>query len=356
MSPDAFLLVVYLLIALGFSFLCSVAEAVLLCVSPSYIATLRAEGRAAGALLDRLKANVERPLAAILSLNTIAHTVGAAGVGAQAQTVFGSRYVGLTSAVLTLLILILSEIIPKTLGAVYWRSLAPGMARVVGLLIWLMYPLVVMSEWIGRRLAPGQPFPTVTREEVAALAARGAEEGHLADEESRILTNLFRLRVLKVRDIMTPRTVVLSLPASMTVGQAMEKHPKLQFTRIPLYSDQPDHIEGFLLKTDLLLAHTRNHDDAPLREFKRDIITVPETASLSRLLETLMDSRAHIAHVVDEYGGAAGLVTLEDLIETLLGLEIVDEADKTVDMQALARQRWKQRARELGLAVDEEAT
>lgn len=352
MSPDIILLILFLMIALAFSFFCSVAEAVLLSISPSYTATLKNSGSSTASLIERLKANVERPLAAILSLNTIAHTVGAAGVGAQAQIVFEGKYIGLTSAILTLLILVLSEIIPKTLGAVYWRPLAPLVARSVAVLIWVMYPLVVMSEWLAKLMTPDQPHPTVTREEVAALAARGAEEGHLHDDESRILNNLFRFRVLTVKDIMTPRTVMLSLPRTMTVGQVIEQHPDLQFSRVPVYDKAPDEVSGFVLKTDVLLAQARDQHDRPLSELRRDIVTISPDASLSKLFEALIDTRAHLALAVDEYGGAAGLVTLEDLVETLLGLEIVDEADKAEDMQILARQKWAERARGLGLDVD----
>ncbi|MCA9025489.1 MAG: HlyC/CorC family transporter [Planctomycetaceae bacterium] len=353
-QADVILLFAYLLIALGFSFFCSVAEAVLLSITPSYTATLKEQGSPVASIIEKMKENVERPLAAILSLNTIAHTIGAAGVGAQAYVVFQGKWVGLTSAVLTLLILVLSEIIPKTLGAVYWRSLAPIVVRSVGLLIWLMYPLVVMSEWIGKLIAPNDPHPTITRAEFAALAAQGAEEGHLHADESRIVTNLFRLRILQVKDIMTPRTVVLSLPETMTVGEALEKYPRLQFSRVPIYGEQPDDVTGFVLKDDLLLAKAEGHFEMPLSQLRREIVTVSETAPLSKLFDHLIDQRAHICHVVDEYGGTAGLVTLEDLVETLLGLEIVDEADRADDMQALARKRWKERAKKLGLAIDEE--
>lgn len=352
MNPDVILLITFLLIALGFSFFCSVAEAVLLSISPSYTATLRNSGDSTAELIERLKENVERPLAAILSLNTIAHTVGAAGVGAQAQIVFEGKYIGLTSAILTLLILVLSEIIPKTLGAVYWRPLAPIVARVVEWLIWLMYPLVVMSEWLAKRISPTEAHPTVTREEVAALAARGAEEGHLHNDESRILHNLFRFRVLSVKDIMTPRTVVVAMPQSMTVSEVMDKYPELQFSRVPVYENTRDEVTGFVLKTDILLAQANDQHDKPLTELRRDMITISPDASLSLLFETLINTRAQLALVVDEYGGAAGLVTLEDLVETLFGLEIVDEADRAEDMQMLARQKWAERARSLGLDLD----
>lgn len=351
-GSDAVLLIVFLSIALGFSFLCSIAEAVLLSITPSYAAQLREQKHPASLLIDELKENVERPLSAILSLNTIAHTVGATGVGAQALKVFGEEWMAAVSAVLTLLILVLSEIIPKTIGAVYWRGLAPMVARTTKVLILLMYPLVVMSEWLGKLFAPGHPHPTVTRAEVAALAMQGASEGHIDVGESRIVANLFRFRELTVYDIMTPRTVILSMPQSMTVGEAMEQHPTLQFSRIPIYENTRDEVTGFILKDDLLLAHARDENDKPLKELRRELIAVPESATLSRLFEQLIDTRAHIALVVDEFGGTSGLVTLEDLVETLFGLEIVDEADRNVDMQKLARDRWKERAKRLGLEID----
>lgn len=346
------LLIIYLLIALGFSFLCSIAEAVLLSITPSYAAQLRESGSAAAPLIDRLKENIERPLAAILSLNTIAHTVGATGVGAQAFIVFNGEYMAIVSAVLTLLILLLSEIIPKTIGAVYWRELAPMVARCTNLLIWLMYPLVVLSEWLGKMFAPAHAHPTVTRAEVAAMAMQGASEGHIDAGESRIVANLFRFRELKVEDIMTPRTVVVSMRQAMTVGEAMAEHPKLQFSRVPIYENTRDEVTGFILKNDLLLAHARGENDKPLSDLRREILTVPEIATLSRLFEQLIDSRQHLALAIDEFGGNAGIVTLEDVVETLLGLEIVDEADRNVDMQVLARKKWKERAKKLGIETD----
>lgn len=351
-GSDAVLLIVFLAIALGFSFLCSIAEAVLLSITPSYAAQLREQGNSASPLIDELKENVERPLSAILSLNTIAHTVGATGVGAQALKVFGESRMAIVSAVLTLLILVLSEIIPKTIGAVYWRSLAPLVARTTKVLIWLMYPLVVMSEWLGKMFAPAHAHPTVTRAEVAALAMQGATEGHIDAGESRIVANLFRFRELRVEDIMTPRTVVLSMPESMTVGEAMAEHPKLQFSRVPIFEKTRDEVSGFILKDELLLAHARGENDKPLSELRRELMAVPEKATLSRLFEQLIDTRAHVALVVDEFGGTAGLVTLEDLVETLFGLEIVDEADRNVDMQALARKKWQERAKKLGIEAD----
>lgn len=349
-----FLLVIYLMIALGFSFLCSIAEAVLLSLSPSYIASLEETGPKRAARLAHLKENIDRPLAAILSLNTIAHTVGAAGVGAQATEIFGSQYVGATSAVLTLLILVFSEILPKTIGALYWRWLAPSVARLVQFLIVLMYPLVLLSEVLTRMMTRGQKTSIITREELAALAHIGAEEGHLDDSETRILRNLFRLRNLQVSDIMTPRTVIVAMPEDMTVHEVLEKHPDLPLSRIPTYKEHLDDITGFVLKTDILLAEAQGKPDAPLSEYRREIDVVPGSASISKLFDVLLNRGTHILLVIDEYGGTDGLVTLEDLMETVLGMEIVDEADETVDMQSLARAQWEKRAKRLGIELPQD--
>ncbi len=347
------LLIVYVLIALVFSFLCSIAEAVLLSTSPSYIVHLEKQGRPAGKLLRRLKEDVDRPLAAILSLNTIAHTVGAVGAGAQASAVFGSAYIGIASAILTLLILVLSEIIPKTLGASHWRALAPWVGRFVWALVWGLYPLVLLSEQLTKLFSGRRQRKVFKREEFAALADLGVREGALEAKESRILKNLFRFRSLKIRDIMTPRTVVFALHEELTIREFLEGYPQAHFSRIPVYGKDRDDMKGFVLKDELVLAHARNQLDARLHEFKRPLDPLPGTVDLSEFLEYLLDQRKHIVLVVDEYGGVEGIATLEDVVETLLGLEIVDESDKAVDMQALARAQWEKRAKRLQLIPEE---
>lgn len=346
------MLTFYAVVALGFSFFCSVAEAVLLSVSPSYIATLENSGRGSAERLKRMKENVDRPLSAILSLNTIAHTVGAAGVGAEAAGIWGNSAVGYASAVMTLLILILSEIIPKTIGAVYWRQLAPSVAQALQVLIWLLFPLVWMSELMTKLIA-GDKQEIVTREEVAATAAMSSEAGELEHGEHRILTNLLKLRSLQVEDIMTPRTVIFAFPEEMTVGELLSSHSKLPVSRIPVYEDSIDHTTGFVLKTDVLLTQANDQPDTKLKELRRPLKAIPATASLSDALELLLDQREHVALVVDEYGGADGLVTMEDVIETLLGAEIVDEHDQAADMQRVARRQWKKRLEAVGLEVQD---
>ncbi len=354
MSDDVLLLIVFVGLALGVSFLCSVLEAVLLSITPSYLAQIEKEGSTAVARLRALKQDIDRPLAAILSLNTIAHTVGAAGAGAQAAKVFGSQWLGVASAVLTLLILILSEIVPKSLGALYWRQLAPAVGALLVPLIWAMYPLVLVARGITSLLGGGHAPAGVSREEISAMAEEGADRGVFDTGESRVLKNMFRLRELRAADVMTPRTVIFALPETMKVGEVLEQHGTLRFARIPLYTASHDDISGYVLRADLLSRAARDEHDVPLSELRRELQIVPEVMPLSKLFDLLLEGHRHIALVVDEYGGTAGLVSQEDLVETLLGLEIVDEVDSVQDMQDLARRQWRRRARRLGLIDGEE--
>jgi len=340
-------LCVFAMIALGFSFLCSIAEAVLLSATPSHMALLQQKGKRTGKLLCELKKDLGRPLSAILSLNTIANTMGAAGVGMQSAVVFGSESLGVVSGILTFLILIFSEIIPKTLDAVYWRGLLPIVTEMVRILIWIMYPLVLISKGLTTLLMMGSKGDTVSREELAAMATLGANEGLLNKRESHILQNLFQFSSIQVKDIMTPRTVTFSLQEDMAIDQVFEKNKDIDFSRIPVYKENLDDISGFVLRSDILLAQAKDQHDKKVKEFKRKIQTIPETASMSNLFEILLTKQGHILRVVDEYGGIQGIVTLEDLVETLLGLEIVDEDDKAVDMRALAQAKWKKRIKRL---------
>ncbi len=352
-NTDVILLVSYILLALVFSFLCSVAEAVLLSITPSYIAGLRDRKPKLAALLKRLKQeNVDQSLAAILTLNTIAHTVGAIGSGSKATVVFGSAWFGLFSAVMTLMILFLSEIIPKTIGAVYWRNLAGLTAQFVRGLIWSLYPLIWVSEALTRLIARRKSAHVFSREEFIAMAGIGERAGKLDQRESRIIKNLFRFDSLTAKDIMTPRTVISGLPQDMSVTEALDVKPSVTHSRLPLYQGNLDHITGFILRDDLLIAKAQDRGDVKLETLKREIKTVLDDMSLSNLLEFLLEKRQYIALVIDEYGGTQGLVTTEDVVETLLGMEIVDEMDRVEDMQVLARQQWAKRARALGLAVE----
>ncbi len=348
------LLILYALVAVGFSFFCSIAEAVLLSVTPSFIATLKEKGKPSATLLEKLKGNVDRPLAAILSLNTVAHTVGAAGVGAEAAKIWqtehaGGHAVGWASAVMTLVILVLSEIIPKTIGAVYWRPLAGPIAYMVSWLILILYPLVLLSEKLTQLIGGKDREGIITREEVAAMAHISAQTGQIEASESRILANLFKLQVLVAEDVMTPRTVIRAFPQALTVNEVVQQFPMLAVSRIPIYEADIDSVTGFVLKSDILLAQANDKKQTTLKELGREIKKVAASTPLSELFDLLLNERAHIALVLDQYGGTDGLVTLEDVIETLLGMEIVDEADKADDMQKLARKQWEKRAAAMGL-------
>jgi CBS domain containing-hemolysin-like protein len=347
------LLIIYVLIALGFSFLCSIAEAVILSVTHPYISVLEQEGNRAAPVLRKMKQEINDPLAAILTLNTTAHTIGAAGAGAQAAAVFGSGYLGLASAVLTFMILVFSEIIPKTLGANYWRQLAPVTAYSLKSLIWLLYPFVAMSAALTRLLSRKHTHGHFRRDEFTAMAEVGIEEGKLDRHESLILKNLFLLRDTRVKDVMTPRTVVFSLDEKLQVQDYFDRHHSSRFSRIPVYSGDRDHVTGFVLRSDLLLSHARGNSDNSLHVYRRDMPALPDTSSLQVAFEFFVEKRSHIMLVVDEYGSMAGILTLEDILETILGIEIVDEGDRVDDMRKLARRLWKRRADRMGLDIDE---
>lgn len=345
------LLIVYIAVAIGVSFLCSIMEAVLLSVSPAYIGALEAEKPDVAARWRGLKSDVDRPLAAILTLNTVAHTIGAAGAGAEAAAYFESVSIGVFSALLTLGILVFSEIIPKTLGAVYWRGLAPIVSRLLNPLIYALYPLVLMSQWFAKLLTRGEKGGDVSREELAALADIGAEEGVFGDREARLFQSLLRFESLRVSDVMTPRTVVVAYPETATVDDLVEA--KRPFSRYPVFSENRDQITGYVLLSDALAKVADDAHSTPLQELRRDLVAVPEGRSLLEVFEDLVEGGEHIALVVDEYGGTAGIATMEDVIETLLGLEITDETDKTEDMQVLARDQWRDRAAQLGLLEEQ---
>ncbi len=349
-----FLLFLFLFIALFFSFLCSMLEAMLLSVTPAFAEVLREEKPKAGDRLRILKEDIDRPLAAILSLNTIAHTVGAAGVGAQAAHVFGDAYLGIVSAVLTFLILVLSEIIPKTIGAVYWRQIAPFGSLVIVWLVRMLYPLVVLSQLITKLISRGKKYSSVTREEFHALADIGKKEGVFHETESHIFKNLLTFRTIQAKDIMTPRVVMFSLKANLTIHDIVKKHIDLKFSRIPLYDESKDRITHYVLKSDILDRIVNDNQEVSLKDLAREIIAVPEIVYLPKLFEELLNEHEYIAIVIDEYGGVSGVVTMEDVLETIMGIEIVDETDEAIDMRNLAREQWKKRAKTKGLITDPE--
>lgn len=343
------LLLFYLFLAVGVSFLCSILEAALLSITPAHVAVLNERGSRTGKRLRRLKRDVDQPLSAILSLNTIAHTFGAAGVGAQAQVVFGQAWVSVTSAVVTLLILVFSEIIPKTLGATHARTLAGFTAVTCIVLIYLTWPLVQLSKLITRWLASDKDTPTVSREEFRVLAKAGSREGVFEEEESNIFLNLIRFSAIRVADIMTPRVAVQMMRRTHTVGEIMDSSQSLPFSRFPVYGESDEDIHGYVLKTDIMLTQAAGNGDTPVSDLEREVLFVPEFVSLQALFGQLLSRQEHFAVVVDEYGGLAGVVTMEDVLETLLGMEIVDESDTVEDLRHAAREKWKARARKLGM-------
>ena len=345
-NADVALLIAYVLLALVFSFLCSVAESVLLSITPSYIEGMKEKRPKHAAHLKRLKQdNVDRSLAAILTLNTIAHTVGAIGAGAKATVVFGSAWFGLFSAVMTLLILFLSEIVPKTIGAVYWSKLVDPISFFVNTLIVVLYPIVWISEKLTKFISHGKDMNIFSRDEFIAMAQVGVESGQILNKESRIIRNLFRFESLKVVDIMTPRVVISALAEDMKIIDSLKQITHTPFSRLPIYRAHLDDITGFVLKDDVLICTAQKRGDEKLKALKREILAVPESVSLPALLERFLKDRQHIAIVVNEHGGTDGLVTLEDLIETLMGMEIMDETDDVEDMRALARKQWVERAK-----------
>lgn len=337
------ILLLYLFLALTVSFLCSIMESVLLSMPQSFLMVKQQEGHKWAHSYSRLKANVDKPLSAILSLNTIAHTIGAAGVGAQAVKVFGDEYFGLVSIVLTILILVLTEIIPKVIGAQYWRNLAKPSYYILQTMMIIVYPLVIGSAFITKLISKNKQEQTTSREEIAALASIGTNEGLFSDKENKIIQNILRLKNIKVTEIMTPRVVLSMAEENTQVNDFLTNKNYLKFSRIPIYSGNDENITGYVFRQEIFEKLAEDKHKLPLKEIKREITVVPDSMVLFSLWEVLLEKKEHIALIVDEYGGVEGIVTMEDIIETLLGLEIMDEKDTVIDMQKFARERWKRR-------------
>lgn len=334
------LMVLYFFGALTLSFLCSVLEAVLLSTPMSYISMKENEGNATASLLKKYKENIDRPVGAILSLNTIAHTIGSAGVGAESIKVFGQDYFGIISAVLTLLILVLSEIIPKTLGATYWRSLAMLSTKVIRVMIVVTYPLVLLSELITRLFTPKRRQVSVSREEVSAMVDMGKDEGVFNESESKIIKSCIRLSSVKAKEVMTPSIVVESVSRELSFKEFYDMQ-EWKFSRIPIFEADKEHISGYILKDMVLKELSEDRLDGRLSDISRPILSFREEDSVYDIWEKMLDKREHISIVTDEDGCMKGVVTMEDIIETMTGVEIVDEDDVVVDMQILAAEKSK---------------
>ncbi|GKW50464.1 CNNM domain-containing protein [Halomonas sp. NCCP-2165] len=328
------LLALFATLSIGVSFVCSLLEASLLSMTPSYIAQLRDDRPRLHARLVRLKQNIDQPLAAILTLNTIAHTVGATGVGAQVVVVFGEAWLGIASALMTLLILFLSEIIPKMIGATYWRQLASPMALTLFAMIWSMKPFIWLSERITRRIGKDAQ-DTDMRGEIKALARIGLEEEALDADEARVITNILNLHDIPVKEVMTPRTVSIVVAPQMSVAEFDESLGRSPFTRFPVM-DGGEQALGYIHKADTYHAA----EEAPLKSLMHPVKTVMVDDSVEQVFTMMVRDRQHLTVVYDDLGTWVGLMTLEDVIETILGQDIVDETDNVANLRKYAKQRW----------------
>ena len=335
------LVILYLLMALFVSFLCSVLEAVLLSTPMSFITMKEQNGAKNAPLMKKLKQDIDKPISAILSLNTIAHTVGSAGVGAEAVKVFGEAYFGVISAILTILILVLSEIIPKTVGSYYWRQLAMPTAPVIRGMIIISYPLVWLSEWITKLVSSKKQPLSVSREEVSAMVSVGTQEGIFGTSENQMIQNLFKLNSITLHEIMTPRTVAITASEHTKLKEFYGNQMHRIYSRIPVYDENPDFITGFVLKQTVLEELAEDKFNKRLKDIRRPILAYHEDRLVSEVWEEMLLKKEHIAQVQDEYGCFLGIITMEDIIETVIGREIVDESDTIVDMQAYAREKWQ---------------
>ena len=339
------LLLTFLFMAMGISFLCSLLESVLMSTPFSYISMREEEGDRNAKLFAKMKEDIDRPIAAILSLNTIANTIGAAGVGRQATILFGSEWFGLVSAITTILILVFSEIIPKTIGTTSWKHLL-WLSRIMNFLIYLMYPLVVLIQYLSRVFTPEDADTTISREEVSAMANIGEEEGVFDKSENKVIQNIIKLDEIKAYDIMTPRVVAAIAPESMTLKSFYKNRSLSHNSRIPIYAESPENITGYVLRSTVLENLAEDKFGMTLGDLKRDIIAFNEDVSVGDIWQELLRSKDQISIVIDEYGCFQGIVTLEDIIETVLGMEIIDENDTVTDMQQYARERWQRRQKQ----------
>lgn len=350
------LLIFYAIISIFFSFLCSILEAVLLSITPTFINIKKNEGKHYASALEAIKKDVDKPLIAILTLNTIAHTVGAILVGVQAEKVFGTgdNSIMIVSAIMTFLILVLSEIIPKTIGATYWKSLARFSTIILnGLIFFFKWTGIIWFLQLFTKLfGKGHHGSVFSREGFLAMTDMAHEEGVFHESESKVIKNLITFKEVRAKDIMTPRTVLEIENEETTVESFFKNHPNLRFSRIPVYKDSPDNITGLVLKNDVYKEMATGNGSKQLSEIKRNIIITNRNLPIPKLFEQLVESKNHMSLVVDEYGSVSGLVTMEDVIETLLGLEIMDESDTVEDLQLLARKSWETRAKRLGLFDD----
>lgn len=349
-------LLLFAILSITASFICSVLEAVLLSVTPTFVKRAVSENRSYAKRLEVFKDDIDKPLITILSFNTIAHTVGAIGVGATAEQAFGSSTVGIVSAIMTALILVVSEIIPKTLGATYWQQLVGVTVRVLQL---MMLPvkytgLLWFLQLTTRLISKNASLESVSKEDLEVMADMAEKYGVIQDNENVFIRNLLRFSEVSAKDIMTPRVVMVIADANNSIIEFYQSQKTFNFSRIPIYENDSEYITGFVLKDELLEAMVDQQQEKKLIEFKREILMTDEDQAIPELFQQFIDKKSHMSLVVDEYGSIVGLVTMEDVIETLLGLEIIDESDHCEDLQAFARKQWERRAKRMGISLEEE--
>lgn len=357
------LLIVYAILSILFSFLCSILEAALLSFTPTFLRLKDQEGKSYAKTLTNYKKDIDQPLIAILTINTIAHTVGAILVGVQAEKlpykvdVLGVNIVGIVSALMTLLILIVSEIIPKTIGATYWQKLGAFTALCLDIIIFplkytgILWLLMLTTKLIGK----SAHVSTMSREEFIAITDAAEQEGVFEQNESAVIKNLLVFKSVEAKDVMTPFPVVVMEDEQTSLQEFYEGHNQLRFSRIPVYRDKTHNITGFVLKDDILEEIVQERGDKVLADIRRDIFVVEDEKPIPELFEKFIKQRGHIALVVDDFGNTIGIVTMEDIIETLLGLEIMDESDDIEDMQKQARRNWERRAKRMGIDLTDKS-
>ena len=337
------LLFCFLFCAIAVSFLCSILEATLMSTPISYITMREDEGYRPAVRMKAYKLDSSRPIAAILSLNTIANTVGAAGVGRQATLVFGSQWFGLVSAVFTILVLVLAEIIPKTIGTTHWKSLMGFTAATIRCLIVALFPIVVCVEYLQKLITPRADRNSISREEVGAMADVAEESGELDEDENEIIQNLINIDALTAVEAMTPRVVAAIAPESMSIKRFYKDRRYLHHSRIPVYTDNDEYITGYVLRMDALQLMAEDKFDKTLGDIRRDVRSFPEDTPIETIWDSMVESKEQMVIIINEYGAFQGVLTMEDVIETILGDEIVDERDVVEDMQQLAKEQWQKR-------------
>jgi len=348
------LLIIYFVASVLVSFVCSVLESVLLSVNMPYISVLEKERPSVGKLLRSHKENINKSIASILILNTIANTLGAAAVGAQAAIVFGNEAVVIVSVVLTFAILFFAEIIPKTIGATYWKAIAPAAAVLIRVFIWLTYPIILMTLFVTNRIKSDDDSMSLTKEELLHSTLLSEDEGILDEQESDIIENTLRLDDIKVQDILTPRSVVFALDGTRSIKEIVDNEPDIfKYSRIPVYEGNIENVTGMVL-TKTLFKEALSDNTKLLKDIQKDIYRINEQVPVSWALDLFIEKKEHMFLVLDKYDQVEGIVTLEDCVETILGVEIVDESDAHVDMRELAKlkMRLQRRRQDKDLNLD----